>query len=119
MTELQSSSQGTRALSSQQCCCWEQVWNTMFFKEEETMIAKEEEKLQKVKNAYFQQLPSHHDAVTMELMQLQFQTNKACQEIQSKYQHQFNRKDHRQRYEKYGSRANFIRDRNTELLARQ
>ncbi|KAL3937762.1 MAG: hypothetical protein SGBAC_007194 [Bacillariaceae sp.] len=92
----------------------------MFFKEEETMIAKEEEKLQKVKNAYFQQLPpSHHDAVTMELMQLQFQTNKACQEIQSKYQHQFNRKDHRQRYEKYGSRANFIRDRNTELVARQ
>ena len=90
----------------------------MFFKEEETMIAKEEEKLQQVKEACFQQLPQH-DAVTMELMQLQFQTNKACQEIQSKYHSQFNRKDHRQRYEKYGSRANFIRDRNSEMLIRQ
>ena len=94
----------------------------MFFKEEESMIAKEEEKLQKVKSAYFQQMPPQldgQDAVTLEMMQLQFQTNRACQEIQSKYQQQFNRKDHRQRYEKYGSRANFIRDRNTELLVRQ
>lgn len=94
----------------------------MFFKEEETMIAREEEKLQKVKTAYFQQLPQQldgQDAVTLELMQLQYQTNKACQEIQSKYQHQFNRRDHRQRYEKYGSRANFIRDRNSDMLFRQ
>jgi cupin superfamily acireductone dioxygenase involved in methionine salvage len=95
--------QGSREMTPQSSCCCslETIWATLFFKEEEQQqYSREEEKLQKVRDAYF-----HQDLVALS------QTKKDCQQIQSKFERQFDENDDSQRYEKYGSRAHFIRDR--------
>jgi hypothetical protein len=44
--------------------------------------------------------------------ELASETKQNAQEIQRRFEKRFDEKDYSQRYEKYGSRANFIRDRN-------
>jgi cupin superfamily acireductone dioxygenase involved in methionine salvage len=85
------------------CCSLETIWASLFFKEEDKLqysYSREEEKLQKVRDAYF-----HQDVVALS------KTKKDCQQIQTKFERRFDENDDSQRYEKYGSRAHFIRDR--------
>lgn len=104
-------SSSSAVTSQQQSCCYvslETIWASLFFiKDEESqpqqrINSREEEKAQKVRDACF-----HQDVFELS------QTKKNCQQIQSKFERRFDENDYSQRYEKYGSRAHFIRDRQT------
>ena len=105
----------------QQSCCYnalDSILSTLFYKEAESPprrhsrlrpvnCREDEMRNRQVRNTLF----------SSDLVELQSKIKRDAQQIQTKFERRFDENDYSQRYEKYGSRAHFIRDRRRDLLS--